>query len=267
MNTFINLGLHSLNERLSEVELIVDEAVNHEVKNPPLYGALCRSAHVLLCAHFEGYIKDLVKNSLEDINSFSSFRSTNFDIKKRYCEYFVKENSEKKDSKEDIKKLKELVEIFETHEAKFKLEFFHPNSGENPKASVLDKTGRLFGIDNFFKQLRQSRFDAIFSNTNEGNIQLCHEIEEYLFDRTESFPFAVSLDFLEIDESNDDRDNLWDVFLSEFLKKRHDIAHGRELENCTSHSQIEDDKVKIKIILLALTCFICVAVNPAETQN
>ncbi len=83
------MGIVSLDNRLSEVHLILEEAKNNFESNNSLYKALCRSAQVLLSAHFEGYLKDLVKNSLEDINQFSTFKYSNIFLKKRMCEYFI----------------------------------------------------------------------------------------------------------------------------------------------------------------------------------
>lgn len=262
MSTFINLGLISLDKRLSEVQLIIEEAkANFEVKDL-LYKALCRSAQVLLSAHFEGYLKDLVKNSLDDINMYSSFKNSNIFLKKRLCEYFITTMKEEKPSKENHLKTKELINVFDNLETKFKREYFFYTENQNPKASVLDKIAEQFGVKDFFKQLKKSNLDLIFSNTNAENVLVCISIKNYLLETTDNYPFTTTLDFLEIDDLKIASDNLWDAFLSNLLKRRHDIAHGTEIDNSAGHATIEEDKVKVQILMYAFTAFICTMVNP-----
>jgi hypothetical protein len=266
MSTFINIGLISLDRRLSEIHLVLEEAkANFEVKDT-LYKALCRSAQVLLSAHFEGYLKDLVKNALEDINRYSSFKNSNIFLKKRLCEYFIFSLKEEKYSRDNHQRTIELIEVFDNVETKFKKEYFFYSENKNPKASVLDKIAEQFGIKNFFIQIKKSNLDLIFSNTNAENVLVCQSIKNYLLETTENYPFTTTLDFLEIDESKSGPDNLWDAFLSNLLKRRHDIAHGTEIENSAGHATIEEDKLKIEILMYAFTAFICIMTNPVA-QN
>ena len=126
----------------------------------------------------------------------------------------------------------------------------------------MDKIAAQFGIKNFFKQLKRSKLDLIFSNTNVDNIEVCQNIKNYLLSSTENYPYSTELTFFEIDEQKAVSDNFWDDFLSEFLKRRHDIAHGKEIDNSVGHSVIEADKIKIEILCYAFTAFICNKVNP-----
>lgn len=262
MDTFINLGLVSLNKRLKEIEIILKEAKNNFEKNEVLYNALCRSAQVLLTAHFEGYLKDLVKNALEDINQYSNFKSANFFLKKRYCEYFISPSKEEKNSKGNHLKITELIGVLDNLETKFSKEYFSYSENQNPKASVLDKIAEQFGIKDFFKQIKKSNLDLIFSNINSENVSVCENLKEYLLVTTSNYPYTTELDFLEIEDVKNDSDNLWDAFLSDLLKRRHDIAHGKETENSAGHSVIESDKVKIEILIYAFTAFVCISSNP-----
>lgn len=265
MNTFVKDGIVSLNQRLQEVDLILDHAKLHIDSNEHLYKALCRSAQVLLSAHFEGYLKDLVKNAIEDINQYSTFKKCNFDLKKKLCEYFIDPPRDEKHSKSNYNKVKELIEVFDSLNTKFKREYFYADN-KNPKATVLDNIAKQFGVDHFFKQLKKTKLDLVFSNTNPENVILCTQIKEYILASTETFPYAILLDFLEINPDKPAADNLWDPFLSELLKRRHDIAHGTETENTVGHSIIESDKVKIEILSYAFTAFICIQCNPVREE-
>ena len=79
---------------------------------------------------------------------------------------------------------------------------------------------------------------------------------------TQAYPYNLTLEYLEIDQNNSTSGNLWNAFLSDMLKRRHDIAHGREIENASSSRQIKDDRIKVEILLYAFTTFICVNSNP-----
>jgi hypothetical protein len=267
MSTFIKLGLDSLNKRFNEIDVILQEASKYVETPNDIYSSLCRSAQVLLLAHFEGYLQDLVKNSLEDINTYSSFKNSNNALKKRHCEYFLKPDGEEKNSKSTYGKVQTLIVEFDELETKFKKEYFSYNDNKNPKATVLNKIAEQYGIKNFFKKLKQSNLDNTFSNTKSENIVLRDSIKNIIVDSTNEYPYTINLKFLEIDENKASTDNFWDVFLSELLKRRHDIAHGRETENISAFSEIERDKIKLEILIYTFTAFVCVNTNPVKVEN
>lgn len=267
MGTFIKLGLDSLQKRFCEIDTILEEASKYTEVQNDLYSSLCRSAQVLLSAHFEGYLKDLVKDSLEDINHFSSFKNSNKALKKRHCEFFLMPRRDEKNSKATHQKVQALISEFDELDTKFKKEYFSYSDNKNPKATVLDKIAEQYGIKNFFKKLKQSNLDNIFSNTKSENIELRNSIRDILVESTVGFPYSINLDFLEIDETKDSTDNLWDAFLSELLKRRHDIAHGRETENIADFSEIESDKVKLEILIYTFTAFVCLNTNPVSAVD
>lgn len=255
------MGLISLNNRFGEINLILNEAKSNFETNDSLYKALCRSTQVLLSAHFEGYLKELIKNALEDINSYSTFKNSNSFLKRRLCEHFIIGSNEVVNKEKNLK-VKELIEALDNLSIKFKREYFFYTENQNPKASVLDKISEQFGVKDFFKQLKKSNLDLIFSNTNAANIEVAQNIRTYLVESTENYPYTTTLNFLEIDTSKTDSDNLWDAFLSNLLKRRHDIAHGTEIDNSAGHTTIEADKVKVEILIYAFTAFICQMTNP-----
>jgi len=262
MSTFVNLGILSLNQRLNEIDLIVNAAKGVFESDNSLYNSLCRSAQVLLSAHFEGYLKELIKNVMEDINQCSSFRHSHKQLKKRVCEYFLVSNNEKITNEKHIK-IQELIEIFEELNIKFKKEYFYGGTeNKNPKASILDKIAEQFGVNVFFNQIAQSNLDLVFSDTYQSSVQRCSQIKSYLIEKTTGYPYQIKKEFLEIDSEKRVTDNLWEAFLSDMLKRRHDIAHGTEIESSVSHHTIEFDRVKVEILLYAFTILICIQCNP-----
>lgn len=264
MSTFINLGLASLNNRLSEIDLILEEAERYMDSNEVLYNTLCRSAQVLLCAHFEGYLKDLVKNSIDDINRFSSFRVSNKKLKKHYCEHFLLIRKEDKNSKSLNNRVEEMILVFDELDTKFNVDYFSYSDNQNPKATVLDKIAEQFGIKSFFNKLKKSNLSVIFSNTLPKNRELSDVLKSKLLTSTEDYPYNLNLEYLEIDEASSSSDDLWNAFLDDMLKRRHAIAHGREIENSSNLMQIKGDRIKIEVLLYAFTTFICVNSNPVN---
>lgn len=266
MSTFINLGLTSLSNRLSEIDLILDEADNYLDSNQVLYNTLCRSAQVLLSAHFEGYLKDLVKNSLDDINRYSNFKSTNTYLKRLYCEHFILIKKDDKNSKGLNKRVEEMISIFDELNTKFNKDYFSYRDNQNPKATVIDKIAEQYGIKKLFDKLTKSNLNILFSNTLSENTELKESLKNKLLDLTQTYPYNLTLEYLEIDQNNSTSGNLWNAFLSDMLKRRHDIAHGREIENASSSRKIKEDRIKVEILLYAFTTFICVNSNPATEE-
>ncbi|HLP50822.1 MAG TPA: HEPN domain-containing protein, partial [Chitinophagales bacterium] len=242
--------------------LLLEEAEKIAETNESLYNTLCRAAQVLLCAHLEGYVKDLVKNSLEDINHYSDFKSANKFLKRKTCEYFVLLDPEQRTGEKPHAKVTELNTLFENSGMKFKKEYFGSDENANPKASVLEKIAKQYGIKDFFTELKKSRLDLVFSNTNSENQILRDSIQSYVLSGTSHYPYTIELEFLEINPGKISSDNLWDAFLSNVLKRRHDIVHGNEMENSTGHTTIETDIVKVQILIYAFTVFICSKCKP-----
>lgn len=262
MGTFVNLGIESLGKRFDEIDLILNEASKNFEKNDSLYKAFCRSAQVLLSAHFEGYLKELIRNSLEDINQYSSFKNSNKELKKKLCEYYILAGGEKGKGAYNLK-VQEMIELFDNLDTKFKKEYFFGSDNNNPKASILERIAEQFGVKNFFSSLAKTNLSLVFSNTHPENIQLCNEFKEYLFKHTEIYPYTITLDFLEIDDEKADVD-LWKDFLSGMLKRRHDIAHGTETDNAVGHKTIQSDRIKVEILIYAFTSYICLKCNPVK---
>jgi hypothetical protein len=263
MSTFINLGIISLTERFNEIDLILNEAKKHSENNQDLYDALCRSAQVLLIAHFEGYLKELVQNVLKDINHFSSFKVSNKSLKRNHCSYFVDPLNE--NSKLHNQKILELIKLFDNLDTKFNYKYFF-SSNKNPKVTVINNIAEYFGIRDFIKYLSKTNLDLVFSNTNKVNIKKCLSIKKQIIENTEEYPYKIKLTIFKINENKILTNNMWDTFISDILKRRHDIAHGTEIENVSGHTIIESDKVKLQILIYSITAFICFHSNPVPSS-
>jgi hypothetical protein len=260
MVTFVNEGLNALNVRLAELDLLLSEASSHTDSNEKLYKALCRSTQVLLIAHFEGYIKDFVKDVLEDINYFSSFKDSGTKLKFTFCENFV---TPKPDGKINEKKVLELIEVFDSLGQKFNKKYFLFDNNKNPKESIIETITKRFGEDGFFKKMNNSVLQNVFSNTDQENKNLRNSIKSELETAVLNYPYNIPTNFLKVDLSKPITERLWEAYLSEALKRRHEIAHGSP-DNTISHTTIDNEKIKLEILMYAFTGFICQKCNPNE---
>jgi len=110
MSTFVFMRFESLQKRLDEIDLILSYASRNE-SSYELYTSLCRSAQVLLIAHFEGAIKEFTKDSLDDFNSsMYNFKDSPDALKLTFCSSFIAENADQR---------KKLLEIFNSLPVKY----------------------------------------------------------------------------------------------------------------------------------------------------
>jgi hypothetical protein len=258
MSTFVQTGLNALSLRLAEIDILLEEAEKQFDENQDLYNAFCRSAQVLLISHFEGYTKDLIKNVLEDINYNSTFSASKNDLKRTFCLNFIPIDSNS--GKANEKKILELIETFDSLNAKFKKEYFLYLDNKNPKASVIENITMRFGIKNFFKIINKSDLDLVFSNTNVDNIMLRDSLKNIIEIATSSYPFGQN-DILKSTKEGNVED-FWKTFLDKILKNRYDIVHGNEILNASFYGHIMEDRIKVEILLYALTASICEQANP-----
>ncbi|HIB8182133.1 TPA: MAE_28990/MAE_18760 family HEPN-like nuclease [Elizabethkingia anophelis] len=260
MSSFVNEGLELLVERISEINLLLNEAEARQ-ENTHLYAALCRSIQVLSISHFEGYIKDLVKNILDDINQGSSFKQSSNDLKFSYCRKFVVPLI---DGKDNITKIKDLILVFDELDTKFDSAAFHkPN--KNPKESILNQIAISFGEKRIFKKLNNSDIANAFSNTDYENLILVGELKMKLQDAIKDYPYIEDDTILNI-HSTEVQDTFWETFIQEILSERHKIAHGN-MNNSTDHNSIRSNILKMEILLISITYLLALKGNPILLHN
>jgi len=257
MSSFVKEGLDLLNDRISEINLLIIEAQQRQTDSD-LYSALCRSIQVLSISHFEGYIKDLVKNILSDINGGSTFKSSSNDLKFTYCKKFILPQH---DGKDNHTKIKELISVLEELETKFQSEAFY-RSNKNPKESILNQVANNFGEKQLFKKLNNSEIVNVFSNTDAENIELINILKPKLINSIKDFPYSEDDTILNAN-SNEVRDTFWETFIQQILSERHKIAHG-SMDNSIDHNSIKSNIIKIEILLLSITYLLSIKGNPIQ---
>lgn len=265
MSTRVGASLVALGERLDEVGLLLTAAETCENTDKALYASLCRSAQVFLCAHFEGYLNDLIESSLADVNTLADFKAGNPVLKRKMAEYFTKPADEPnpKGGKEIEERTRELISLFETTNPRYERKHLRLVL-KNPKESVLNKVCSRYGIEDLMDNLMRSKLDVVFSNTNAENRRLANELKQYASRITRTYPYPMRADYLKVRKDEQVSDNFWNTFLNEFLTKRHNVVHGRERTNVDGHSTIRTSKVKLEILIYAFTIVVCAHCNPPD---
>ncbi|WP_410501738.1 MAE_28990/MAE_18760 family HEPN-like nuclease [Exiguobacterium acetylicum] len=234
-------------ERWEEIQLLINKA-SYFQSEKSFYDALCRSTIVLLVGQIEGYIKDLAKAIITDLNDNVAFSDLPRNIKKNFTNYYLGDGG----------RYTELNDFFNLYNADLKTEpFLGPysvNGNKNPSANVIDKVMNSFGIDGVFSYLYNSQLDTIFENDHEEISKILHDLQDYLFNKTKSFPYEIDLKIFSLNKhsikfTKSNRElSLFKTFLDDLLHSRHAVAHGSTFENQLTIEQLVDYERKARAL-------------------
>lgn len=264
MSTFVHYLTDSSEERWQEVNLLIDQASDKEGVDKPLYNALCRAIVVLIVAHFEGFMKELARSIVQDINQFSTFNKTPTFIKRTFCRTFVDIGTLENHDKSIEDKINRLVDMFDLLDTKFTSDPFLPESAHgnnrNPSPTIISRVCSNFGVENVFLWMYNSKLDIVFNNYSSDVSQLISDLRSHTITNTQSFPYTIDISTFELKEVNSTRNirrSLWETFIDELLRNRHDVAHGNSLENSLSVGQLAEFRDKAIVLEYALTLILC----------
>ena len=265
--TFINSRLEQIEKRFNEVQLLLDLA-SSSIDNEYLYVALCRSAQVLLVSHFEGLYKEICRDVIDDINSNTQFYEVKRDIFNSHCNYFI----QSKDSDKSVNNIKlKLWEAFKEHPSKLRSEPFLFVDNKNPAPEIIETILEKFGVNGFFKNIEGSDLDLVFEDQVSDINRLRKRLSIYLTKSTCNYPYTVDTSFYNPQITNDGNKKkhktLWEDFLNNFLKERHNIIHGNTMGNPNDNESLSKAKVKIEILIYAFIINICSVANPIFLLN
>lgn len=255
MITYVFLRFESLQKRLDEINLILDYASENESRNE-LYTSLCRSAQVLLIAHFEGTIKDFTKDVLDDFNhSEYEFKDSPEALKTTFCSSFINKNNER-----ESKLRKKILETFNSLPVMYNVEAFLYKENKNPNSYIVENVLQRFGVSKFLVQIENSDLDVAFQDSRSSMIEIRDKLKIHLRENVNSYPYTVDLELFNIHYNKNvdkSKKTMWHEFLDEIVKNRHTIAHGNTLESPCSHKEIEQAKLKIEILIYAFVLVLC----------
>lgn len=255
--------LDKLDNQWKEIDRLSELAKENQ-HDIDLYNSLCRAATVLCVSHLEGFYKEAVKYFISDLNNIK-FMYLPKAMKRVFCQGFVGFDN----SKEANDKVERLMAEFESHD-QFSLneKLFLPEKNKNPKPSVLETVCSSLGTKDVFNSLDGTVFDNIFSMTPKEISRSVDLLNKKVKKRMLNFPCNVdAYIFKKITEQKPPNQNsekskkrtLWEEFLDELNTKRHDIAHGNNFNNNSSHEEIIIYKDKCRI--LQLICILMIAKN------
>lgn len=265
MSTFLLDFVQQLDKKWEEVDLLLLEAAKHEVSNSDLYNALCRSITVLIVAHLEGFTKDLVKATIRDVNSNSSFDMLSVAMQRAYCRKYLGDE----DSNNYMSRLNDLIVKFCEMKISVSYEAFLVISNKNPKPDTLKMIFKNFGLDDVFSNMHESVLDDVFSGSvSELDVKII-EMKDFLSSRVNVFPYQCDenrLRFKKVKRARGRR-TLWEDFLDETNQKRHEVAHGNDFDNGESVKLLEYRKKMVVYLQLGLVELMAGVIGKKKMSN
>ena len=239
--------------RWTEVDLLLNMARDMEDSDPK-YRVLCRASIVLIVANLEGFLNDVLKCIIKDINLNDYFKHTSYRMKETFCGQFIDITD-----KSMKRKVSRLVETFDELHTQYTIEPFLYENNKNPKTSVIEKFFIQIGGKNFFGYITDCDIEKVFENDMDYNQGLIQSMKEILISGTDSFPYNIRLSEIPFNLENSavNKECLWNTFVNETLKARHTVAHGISFEDTMTIEEILITIEKVKILELAFGLLIC----------
>lgn len=239
--------------RWTEVDLLLNMA-RHTEDADPKYSVLCRASIVLIVANLEGFLNEVLKSIIKDINLNDYFRHTSYSMKETFCGQFIDITD-----KGMKKKTHRLIETLDELHTQYTVEPFLYENSKNPKTSVIEKFFNEIGGKNFFGYITDCNIDKVFENDTDYNQSLINDMKDVLISGTDAFPYEVKLEQVpfNLDKNLINKECLWNTFVNETLKARHTVAHGISLEDTMTIEEIFKTVEKVKVLELAFGLLIC----------
>lgn len=250
MSTFASDWISEVKQRESEVRLLVDHARQHVVSNKDLFDALCRSSTVMLYAHFEGALKSAIRSYAADINRNGGYALAKGGIKKIYLASLLGQSGKDADSKESNDRRQRLDAVLAPLQG-VEVDLSDVWSGnKNPTAETYRLVCQKFGFQDIFRQLEGSELEEVmFSGTPVEKQQKLQDLESNFISTTSSYPYMIDWSLVgkrvNLQKS---KSTIYQDFLNNTMKPRHDIAHGDALTSLLNADEIEDALIKLKAL-------------------
>lgn len=254
MATFVNDYLVELNERWKEVDILIEQAEQCKDTNEQLYNALCRSISILVVSHMEGFIKDMAKTVINDVNYNLDFSNVPMSMKRTFFSKYLGFDCNQN-------KLDNMIDDFsEYKEVKIKPEPFLSFDNKNPKPSIIKDVLFKFGVSDVFKNLHESFFDNSFESRAKANLNL-RRLKKVMDIVSSDFPYRASMSRFNMKKSKYNNRTLWQEFLDELNQIRHKIVHGNTFDNFDSIQDIKLRRDKVNVLQLLVMYVICAKIN------
>lgn len=251
MSTAVFDTVRAVSARIGELELLVERAKAVERLDERYYNTLCRACTVLLASHLEGYIKEITRSFILDLNfHLSAFAKMPISMKRSFCRKIAL--YEGVPSAEIEERTTQLIAFFDQNTVPIDFSSFRykENSNKNPSPSVIDGAFSKIGIESIVESLPKG-VESIFSN-DAGDIYKVRRdmrrFQSYLF----RFPYRSiepKYTFQRFKRPKGSSRPIWYAYIDGVLTRRHSVAHGDTMENETSWEELNQDIVKMEVLM------------------
>jgi len=254
MESYVKTYLDSLNERWSELTLLLDEAEKaRDEGNDRLVDTLSRVSSILLVTHMESFLKEIIKAVVNDLNKNLKFNELPEGIRSTASDfYFPKDLKSIKHYSKQLSSDLMISEDFKIND----LAFIYLD--KNPKASIIQKSLKGFGVEDLFKNLHDSFFDCIFDSTSSAN-RLLNRMKTIVETTTNSYPYNVKKNKFKLKSSNYSGKTLWQEFIEDITRVRNNIVHGHTFATERSIEDIKKSIVKVRLLQYIITYIVSTA--------
>lgn len=254
MPTFLQDLSDSMEEKWNEIDTLIEVSKCERDENEALYNAMCRSITILIVSHLEGFMKNLVKSVIRDINENMCFSELPEVIRYTYCKNYIPINIGESE-KSHYTKLKKLSEKFSDIECVISHEpFLFYEKNKNPNKSVITSVFSNFGFKNIFHYIHNSDIDEVFSESLSGITSIKEKLRSDIHTLTEDFPYSLNdtFDKYNFKKQKINSQTLWEDFIVETNQNRHAIAHGNNFNNTDDVHSLELRKEKTLVFQYSL---------------
>ncbi|WP_147364120.1 HEPN domain-containing protein [Deinococcus cavernae] len=243
----MDLWLAEVDSRWAEIDLLLSEAGRIEHDNTQLYDALCRAAMVFVSAHFEGSIKSLVKYLIDDFNQFRGIADTPDRVRNHYLNSFIVLGSGDRDSREAQQLRQKLLPLLISNNQPIDYTVYLIDQ-KNPTPDILSRIAQKFGISSIFWELENSDIEAkLFSDVPSARRQKIQEIRSLLQINCANFPYTDSSSVMGRHKPQKKSNRtIYEEFIDNTLKGRHDIAHGTIMNNPRTPRDFDEIRDKVQ---------------------
>lgn len=247
----------SLALRNGELERLVALADEKIEVNEAAYNTLCRACCVLLASHLEGFLKDLSKSLIMDLNFYlKSFAKLPPAVKNTFCQKIAFYEGVK--NEEINARAKQLQAFFDNNSVAVDMQAFayKETTNKNPGGDVIDNALAKLGIPNVLISISGGRLESIFKN-DPGSVFLIRRDIKRFRSRLYSFPYKdlpKSYAFNYRDEKLGSKANktIWHTFIGDVMGRRHTIAHGDTMNNEVTSAQLRQDIQRLDVLMHGL---------------
>jgi len=230
-----------------------------------LYNALCRSVTILIVAHLEGFVKDLIKNIVQDINRNCIFSNMPEALKRTYCKSYFGSNLDNKDKGYEAK-IKKLIEKFDSIGCSISHEPFLFPVNKNPNPHIISIIFNNTGIKDLFSCLHKSEFESIFSDSISELIEKNNTLKEEINEMVAIFPYDIDTEKYNLHKKSCSSKTIWEEFLDDINQKRHSVVHGNDFNNSVDVNELQIRKTKVVILQQLLIFIICHKITSGISQ-